>query len=583
MEIKQGIPVSPGVVFGPAFVLDADRFSIPDFFIQAGSYPQEVERLNKALQEAAQEARLVEQELTVEVSKEIGAVFHAHALMLEDVKLRSEIEALIRDQHFSAEHAVSMALRRRRQKLESLKNQEYFSARISDINDLERRVLKHLLGELSQPLKRLRHNVILLAHDLTPSETAELDREHVLGFATEVGGRTSHTAIMANVLEIPAVVGLGRFLNELSMGDEVIIDGTKGALIIKPDEATRVKYEKARRSFQSFELDLAKLRDVPAITKDNVRIQLLGNIEFPSETAHCLERGCEGVGLYRTEFLYLGKPEDPTEEEHFAAYYQVVTQMAPRPVTIRTLDLGADKFSSVVDPNHTERNPFLGVRSIRICLQNLSLFKTQIRAILRASAFGQVKIMFPMISSIREMRECRMILADVMEDLEDQEIAFQKNIPVGTMVEVPSAAIMADVLAKEVDFFSLGTNDLIQYTLAADRTNENVAELYSAGDPAVLRLIQRVVEAAQQNDVEVNVCGEMSGDPMYAMFLVGMGIRSLSATPHNIPEVKRTIRLITAEEAQKVASAALQMETARDVNNYLRDQLRRVIPESVDF
>lgn len=582
MEIKQGIPVSPGVVLGPAFILDTESFSIPDRFIQEGSYPHEIDRVRTALQDAAQEARLVEQELTEEVGKEIGAVFHAHALMLEDVKLRGEIESLIRDQHYTAEYAVSLAIRRRRQKLENLKHQEYFAARITDMNDLERRILRHLLGHRSEPLHRLRSKVILLAHDLTPSETAELDREHILGFATEVGGRTSHTAIMANVLEIPAVVGIGRFLNEVSGGDEVIIDGTKGTLIINPDAETRVKYEQARRSFESFELDLAKLKDLPAVTKDGVRVQLLGNIEFPTETVHCLERGGEGIGLYRTEFLYLGKPEDPTEEEHFNAYYQVVTQMAPRPVTIRTLDLGADKFSSVIDPAQTERNPFLGVRSIRICLQNLSLFKTQIRAILRASAFGHVKIMFPMVSSIRELRECRMILTDVMEDLEDQGIAFQKDIPIGTMVEVPSAAIMADVLAKEVDFFSLGTNDLIQYTLAADRTNENVADIYNAGDPAVLRLIERVVAAARKNDVEVNVCGEMSGDPMYAMLLVGMGLRSLSATPHNLPEVKRTIRLISATDAQQVASVALEMVTARDVNNYLREQLRRVIPESMD-
>jgi phosphotransferase system enzyme I (PtsI) len=507
------------------------------------------------------------------MGKEYGAIFSAHALMIEDPGLRQEIEALIRDQGFTAEHAVSRVLRRRAKALQSLSS-SYLAGRTADIFDVERRILGHLLGKGQERLKNLTAPVILLAHDLTPSEAAQLDRAHVLGFATEVGGKTSHTAIMAGVLGIPAVVGVGRFLTDVSGADQVIVDGTHGVLIINPDDETLARQEQARRAFVHFEEGLATLRDLPAVTRDGTRVRLLGNIEFPEEAAQCLERGGEGVGLYRTEFLYLDKKVDPTEEEHFAAYSKVVRQLQGKPIVIRTLDLGADKFSSVTDPHNQERNPFLGVRSVRLCLRNLTLFKTQMRAI--------VRIMFPMISTVLELRQSKMILNDVMEDLEEEGIAFNRRIPIGTMVEVPSAAIMADLLAREVHFFSIGTNDLIQYTLAADRTNENVASLYTASDPAVLRLIDRVVKAAGQQGVTVNVCGEMSGDPMYTMLLLGLGLRQLSATPHNIPEIKQLIRLVTIEEATEVAREALRLETARDVTNYLREQTRRVLPEAID-
>jgi phosphotransferase system enzyme I (PtsI) len=352
-------------------------------------------------------------------------------------------------------------------------------------------------------------------------------------------------------------------------------------LILNPDEETRERYEQTRRSFRTFEKGLGQLRDLPAETRDGTRITLLGNIEFPHESDHCVDRGAGGVGLYRTEFLYLNKQTDPTEAEHFEAYHTVLERLRHQPVVIRTLDLGADKFAMLSDPVSDERNPFLGLRSVRLCLRNLTLFKTQMRAILRASAFGDVRIMFPMISTLLELRQCKMILAEVKEDLEDEGIAFNRKLPIGTMIEVPSAAVMADQLAREVNFFSIGTNDLIQYTLAADRTNEAVASLYNAGDPAVLRLIENVVKAAQKYGTEVSVCGEMSGEPIYTMLLLGIGLRQLSVTPHNIPEIKKIIRSISLEEAMQVAQEALRLETARDVNNYLREQTRRILPEVI--
>jgi phosphotransferase system enzyme I (PtsI) len=321
------------------------------------------------------------------------------------------------------------------------------------------------------------------------------------------------------------------------------------------------------------------LRDLPAETSNGQRILLLGNIEFPQEAKHCLERGADGVGLYRTEFLYLNRKSDPTEAEHVEAYLTVIRTLGPKPVVIRTLDLGADKFADA--EAHAERNPSLGLRSVRLCLRNLTLFKTQMRAILRASAFGDVRIMFPMVSTLLELRQCKMILAEVKEDLEEEGIPFNKKLPVGTMIEVPSAALLADQMAREVSFFSIGTNDLIQYTLAADRTNENVASLYSPGDPAVLRLIEMVVQAAAKQGVEVSVCGEMSGEPIYTMLLLGMGLRQLSVTPHNIPEIKKIIRSVSVEEANEVAQEVLRLETARDVNSFLREKTRRILPEVV--
>jgi phosphotransferase system enzyme I (PtsI) len=580
MEIKRGIPVSPGVAIGPAMVLDTEWFRIPHRSIDGDRVAEEVARLRQALVAAAAEARENQQAISDKLGRQYGAVFGAHAHIIEDATLAAETETLIRDQGHAAEYAVSRVMRRHAKALESL-NRSTFSTRAADLFDIEKRILRNLLGHRREQIQHLTEPVIVLAHDLTPSETAALDPSKVYAFATEAGGRASHTAIMAGALEIPAVVGLGKFIIDVSGGDQVIVDGNRGVLILNPDEETLERYERTRTSFRTFEHQLEELRALPAETRDGARIPLLGNIEFPQEASHCIDRGADGVGLYRTEFLYLGKQTDPTEAEHLDAYLTVLRTIGPKPVVIRTLDLGADKFAMNAEPAAEERNPSLGLRSVRLCLRNLTLFKTQMRAILRASAFGDVRIMFPMVSTLLELRHCKLILAEVKEDLEEEGIAFNRKMPVGTMIEVPSAAIMAEFLAREVNFFSIGTNDLIQYTLAADRTNENVASLYSAGDPAVLRLIEQVVKAAGKYNVEVNVCGEMSGEPIYTMLLLGLGLRQLSVTPHNIPEIKKIIRSVTIDEAVQVAQEALRMETARDVNNYLREQARRILPEVV--
>lgn len=581
MEILRGIPVSHGVAFGPALVLDAEGFRVPQQRVNADDVETEIVRMREALAAAGAEARETQKEMAVKLGHQFGAIFAAHALLVEDPSLIAEVDALIRKERFTAEYAVSRAIRQYIKVLQGLGDQ-FFAHRSADLFDVEKRILQHLMGDRHEPLEHLREPVVILAVDLSPSETAALDAAKVFAFATEHGGRASHTAIIANALEIPAVVGLGKFIGEVSGGDFVIVDGTHGLLILEPDAVTIEKYRNLRTEQRQEAGRWVVQRDLPAQTSDGTRIRLFGNIEFPSEADHCQYRGADGVGLYRTEFLYVGRKNDPTEDEHFDAYLTVLRKLGKQPVVIRTLDVGADKFGSLPWTGPEEKNPYLGMRSIRLCLRNWPLFKTQLRAILRASAFGDIRVMFPMVSTLQELRECKFLVAEVKEDLQEEGIAFNKNLPVGTMIEVPSAALMSDTLAREVDFFSIGTNDLVQYTLAADRSNENLANLYTPSDPAVLRLIKMVVEAADSQGIEVNVCGEMSGDPQYALLLLGMGLRHFSVTPQNIPEIKKIIRLTSLSEARRVAAEALNLETARDVTNYLREQTRRILPEAVD-
>jgi phosphotransferase system enzyme I (PtsI) len=589
MEVKRGIPVSPGVAIGPALVLDSEGVRITHRTIPPDQIPDEIVRVRKALSAAADEARETRQRLTARLGPALGNIFGAHESALEGTDFRGQFETLISTQAYSAEYAVSRVLREIIKKLEeaSARLPEHtrpeIKRRSAEFIDIERQILVQLLGQNSEPLQGLTSPVIVLATDLMPSDTADFTPRTVHAFATESGGNTSHTAILAGALEIPAVVGLGRFLTDVSGGDMVIVDGEEGVLIIDPDEATLARYEEKRAAELCRADRYESLRDKPAATEDLVRIRLLGNIELASEAGHCLDRGAEGIGLYRTEFLYLNKSADPTEAEHYEAYRSVVQTIGPgRPVVIRTLDLGADKFSSISNTVANEKNPFLGLRSIRLCLRKFDLFKIQLRAILRVATLGDVRMMFPMISTVDELRQCRTLLNEVKEDLEEAGIPFERDLRVGTMIEVPSAAIIADILAREVDFFSIGTNDLVQYTLAADRNNENVANLYNPADPSVIRLMKRVVEAAQREQIEVNVCGEMSGEPLYIPLLLGLGIRQLSATPRKIPEIKRVIRSLQMREAEQIAESVLTMETARQVGNYLRDQLRRILPEAPD-
>lgn len=590
MEIRHGTAVSPGIAIGPALVLGTEGVHIPHRSAPAEQLDHEVARLLRALDETAAAARADRERMTAKLGREFGNIFGAQESVVEDPVLRRQIEHRIRSDCYSAEYAVSRVIRdfvKRLQDVAALQQGEAaveVRRRAAELVGIERQVLAALLGHPTDPFANLPEPVVVLANDLVPSDTADFSPRTVRAFATESGGPTSHTAILAGALDIPAVVGVGRFLTDVSGGDTVIVDGTEGVVILDPDEATLARYEAKRVALLARPDRYEALRDKPAITDDGVPIRLLGNIELAQEAAHCLDRGAEGVGLYRTEFLYLNKAAHPTEEEHYTAYSAVLGTLGPnRPLVIRTLDLGADKFSSVSGAVANEKNPFLGLRSVRLCLDRTELFRTQLRAILRAAVHGDLRIMFPMISTVQELRHCKALLRAVMEDLEDAGIPFKRDVPVGTMIEVPSAALIADVLAREVNFFSLGTNDLVQYTLAADRNNEHVANLYNPVDPAVLRLIRQVVRAAKDAQIEVNVCGEMSGEPLYVPLLVGLGIRQLSATPRKIPELKRVIRDLKVAEAERVAEHALSLETGRQVTNYLRDHLRKLLPsEAVD-
>ena len=582
MKVYTGIAVSPGVVSGPVLVLGSENFRIPRKFVSRDAIDDELHRFHVALDDVCRDIKSNEQLVSSQLGAQYGAIFSAHLQMAEDPRLIREVEALIREQTRSPEFAVSRVLRSYAEQLEKM-GDRYLSERTLDIYDLEKRLLRQLLGESREELRNLTEPVILLAHDLTPSETATLDTKFVLGFATEVGGHTSHTAILAGALEIPAVVGLGRCLSSVSGGEAVILDGDHGRVIIDPDSATvhRV-YDMQARSLKIRER-LRLMETLPAETPDGQRVTIYGNIEFPEEVRHCITRGADGVGLYRTEFLFLSGNREPSESDHYEAYCRVVEACGDLPVVIRTLDIGADKVPQLLDSQFSEiQNPMLGLRSIRLSLLNTPMFKRQLRAILRASVHGNVRVMFPLIATLLEFRQAKMILMDVMEDLEDEGIPFQRNIPIGMMVEVPSAVMLAEEFAREVDFFSIGTNDLIQYTLACDRSDPAVANLYRSGDPSILRLIQMVLRAAEKYGKSVTVCGQMSSDPRFIPLLLGMGLRSLSATPQAIPRLKEVVRNLSISDAVRISQHACSLDLARDVEHYLQGELSRLCPDLVD-
>jgi len=582
MQTLRGIAVSPGVAIGRALVIDPRGLRLPARAIAADEVTAELARLDAGLEAARAEADLAEADARDRLGPEYAAILGAHGRMITDPELRRAARSRIEEHRVAAEHALCDVLDGYAARLERLAD-SHLAARAADVRDIQRRILDRMAG--GRPPSALDApgvTGVALAHDFSPSETAALDPACILGFATEAGGRASHTAIVAAALEIPAVVGLGPFLDRARACRSVIVDGDEGLVVLDPDAPTRARYRRASARRAARFAGLVGLANLPAETCDGVQVDLLGNIEFPGEVAACLERGADGVGLYRTEFLYLGAQRPPTEAEQVAAYEAVVRSLPGRPLTIRTLDLGADKFASYPDPALAQadhRNPFLGLRSIRLSLRDPATFRTQLRAILRASTLGDVRVMFPLVSTLGEFRRARAILDDVAAELAAEGVPVRADLPVGVMIEVPAAAVVADQLAKEVDFFSIGTNDLIQYALAVDRTNETVADLYSAADPAVLRLIAMVVKAARPRGLDVTVCGAMGGDPLYAMLLLGLGLRKLSMPPHQLPEIKRVIRAVRLDQAQAVAAEALACDTAGDVLGVLQDALARSLPD----
>lgn len=550
--------MSPGIAHGTAFIHRPDD-EPPPRKISLGGSEREVERLRDAL--CATRRQIVE--LQEQVEKSLGAkdaaIFEAHVMVVEDGVMIDEVEKMIRRESCNAEHAFFTVVHRYIRSLGEMED-PYLRERAVDIHDVGRRVIHNLLGREPSALGGLDAPSIVIAHNLTPSDTVQATREFLLGFATEVGGKASHTAIMARSLNIPAVVGLHGGLTAIEPGSEVLLDGYGGLLIVNPSEQTLFEYGAVSARRKQIEEGLTGLRDTASAMSDGTHVMLSANIEQSEDITQALDSGAEGVGLFRTEFLYFNRDDLPAEEEQFAEYRIVVEAANPKSVIIRTLDLGGDKLHEQL---HSERedNPFLGWRAIRVCLERRDIFRTQLRAILRASAFGKIKIMFPMISGLPELRDAKAALEECRAELRAEGVAFDETIEVGMMIEVPSAAMIADLLAKEVSFFSLGTNDLVQYATAVDRTNERIAHLYEPTHPAVLRLIKMTVDAAHAAGIHVGLCGEMGGDISVTPLLIGLGVDELSCGAAVLPRVKRAIRSLDMAACRRLAESALKADT----------------------
>ncbi|MDP1395590.1 phosphoenolpyruvate--protein phosphotransferase [Lysinibacillus capsici] len=556
-----GIAASDGIAIAKAY-----RFVQPNLtFAKTTVHDIEAEqkRLAAALAKAEQELIVIGQQTLEKFSAEEAAIFEAHLLVVHDPELIGPINQKIADEAVNAEYALHEVTSMFVALFEGM-DDEYMSARASDIKDVTNRILAHLLGVHIPNPSNINEQVIIVANDLTPSETAQLDRNYVLGFITDIGGRTSHSAIMARSLEIPAVVGAGVATTTIQDGDTIIVDGLTGQVLVNPSADVIADYQEKAQKYRVQQAEWSTLVNEHTVSKDGVHVELAANIGSPNDLDGVLRHGAEGIGLYRTEFLYMGRENLPSEEEQFTAYKTVLEGMKGKPVVIRTLDIGGDKHLPYL-PLQEEMNPFLGHRAIRLCLDQQELFRTQLRALLRASVYGNLKIMFPMIATIQEFRAAKAILLEEKEKLIAGGIAVGSSIEVGMMVEIPSTAVMADIFAKEVDFFSIGTNDLIQYTMAADRMNEKVSYLYQPYNPAILRLIQMVIKAAHQEQKWVGMCGEMAGDEHAVPLLLGLGLDEFSMSATSILKTRALLKQLSVPEMQTLATEALQLATAEEV------------------
>jgi len=576
-KMLRGIPVSQGVSRSRVVVLDRTRIDPAKWGILESDLAGEEERLQSSLAETRRQILSVQERLREAMGAEEAQIFDAHLLVLEDPMLLQETARFIREDLVSAEYAFHQASEKYAEALGKV-DDSYLSERAADIRDVTQRVLSNLMGQpLCSVLADLTEPCIVVAHDLTPSDTATMDPAMVLGFVTEVGTRTSHTAILARSLRIPAVLGLGEAIGELNTGQSVLLDGFNGFVVIDPAEQTLFEYGQLVDRQTSIEESLEVIHDDAAETKDGHRIILSANIERAADVEGVLQCGATGVGLFRTEFLFINRSDLPDEEEQFAAYRQVAESLAPDPVIIRTLDLGGDKLLSHVNVA-AEMNPFLGWRAIRLCLEETDLFRTQLRAILRASAFGDLKIMYPMISGVEELDAANVLLDECRGQLRAEGVAFAEALEIGVMIETPSAAMIADSLAKRVKFFSIGTNDLIQYALAVDRLNEKIAHLYEPTHPGILRLIKATVDAGKAHGIWTGVCGEMAGDLAAVPLLLGLGVGELSVTPSMVPRVKMLIRSIEMSQARELAEFALGSESPKQILSRAEALAKAAVP-----
>ena len=570
-----GIGASPGIAIGVCWPVDRRKVRTPKRRLGPDEIEPELDRFRVALEISDQQLDEVRRKVTITEgsgASEHTAIIDIHRLMLKDEMLVLEVQKLIREERLNAEWSIKRAVRKIKGAF-AADADEYFKERRADVDYVGERIIKNLLGQQVDVEEFPPEGAIIVAYDLTPADTALLLHERKVGaFVTDAGAKTSHTAIVARALEVPAVVAVGRITSLADRGDWIIVDGTRGVVIIGPTPAERADYEAARQRFLATERELLRSRELPATTLDGVTLKLAGNIEFAEEVPSLLNHGGEAVGLYRTEFLYLQRDRLPTEEEHYQDYRRVLEALAPRPVTIRTFDLGGDKLPAGLKAN--AENPAMGLRAIRYCLRQPDMFRSQLRALLRASVHGQLRVMFPMISGVAELRAAKQMLVEVRDQLAAE--GFEVPLPpLGIMIELPSAALMADRLAREVDFFSIGTNDLIQYTIGIDRQNKDVAYLYRPLHLSVLRLLKQVCDAGREAGIPVSMCGEMAGEPINALVLLGLGVTELSMNGPSIPLVKRVVRAARAEDGRALVARMLALTQADDIEREVRDEMNR--------
>ncbi|MGC5325361.1 phosphoenolpyruvate--protein phosphotransferase [Brevibacillus sp. SYSU BS000544] len=562
-----GIAAAPGIVIGRAVVKKETTIQITRKNVEDEHVQPELVRLREALLASEQDLEAIKEKARRDIGEHEAQIFEAHQMFLRDPEFVGGIETKIQQEKVNAEAAVEEVRDLFVSLFEGMDN-EYMRERAADLRDVSSRVLKKLL-KIEEADTAFAEPTILVIHDLTPSDTAQLDKEKVIGFLTNIGGRTSHSAIMARTMEIPAVVGLSSITEVVKTGDLVIVDGLTGDVFVNPEQAKVKQFEEKRNAFQQQKAEWSKLVKEATITRDGHHVELAANIGNPEDAAQALANGAEGIGLFRTEFLYMGRDQFPEEEEQFEAYKAVALTMGKeRSIVIRTLDIGGDKELPYL-PLPKELNPFLGYRAIRLCLDRVDLFQTQLRALLRASAFGNIKIMYPMIATLKELRQANNILEEVKADLRQRHISFNEEIEVGIMIEIPSAAMIADQLAKEADFFSIGTNDLIQYTMAADRMNEQVSYLYEPYNPAVLRLINQVIEAAHAKGKWVGMCGEMAGEETAIPILLGMGLDEFSMSASSILRARSLIKHLDKDKLKELAKHVLTLESGEEIKAYV--------------
>ena len=573
----KGIAVYPGIVIGKAHLVDRSKVKILyQYLVNTEHLNEEVERFKEALRVVENEMQSLKNGMAEKVN-DLSFILDSHLMILKDSMLRDSTIHTIQSEKINAEWALKKSLGKIR-KVFSQIDDEYISTRISDVENVTERIQRTLCGKAQQSLAEIDRRVIIVAHDLSPADTTELNIGKVMGFITDVGGKTSHTAIMAQALEIPAVVGLETATHMVADDDLLIVDGSTGVVVVNPDDSAIIYYQEKKLQLEDYWSSIARESHLPALTPDGRRISITANIEFLEEVTAVRDYGGEGIGLYRTEFLYLRSRGFPKEEELFEDYREVAELMAPDPVNIRTLDIGGDKFVSELEITK-EMNPALGLRAIRFCLKQPEIFKTQLRAILRASVYGNIRLLFPMISGLQELLDAKDILAQVQTELDHNQIPYNDKIEIGIMVEIPSAVVMAEVLARHVDFFSIGTNDLIQYTLAIDRVNEHVAHMYQPFDPAILRMIETVVKAAKNEGIHVTLCGEMAGDPLCVPILLGLGLDGLSMNARSIPLIKKIVRAMPMTQAQDDLKEIMRLNTADAVQQYLFKRTGGMFPE----